>query len=90
MVPLAKLLQGSRHHQGLGKHKRKSKNHNTKMYLGGASRSDNASFLQAKDKGNLNIKIRMQRDILVKRLSVVLTGGKVAASSDKDSGDTSD
>ena len=90
MVPLAKFFQGSRRHQGLGKLEWKSKSCNTKMYLGGASQSDYTSFLQAKDKGNLNVKICVQRDILVKRVSVVLTDGKVAASSDKDSGDTSD
>lgn len=60
------------------------------MYLEGASQSDNISFLQAEDKGNLKVKIRMQRDVLVKWASIVLTDGKVAASSDKDSRDTSD
>lgn len=55
------------------------------MYLKGESQSGNTSFLQAKDKGNLNAKIGMQRDALVKWVSIVLTDGKVAASSDKGS-----
>lgn len=90
MVTLAKFPQGSRHHQGLGKLNWNSKSCNIKMYLEGASQSDNISFLQAGDKGNLKVKIRMQRDVLVKWASIVLTDGKVAASSDKDSRDTSD
>lgn len=90
MVTLAKFPQGSRQHQSLGKLNWNSKSYNIKMYLEGASKSDNISFLQAEDKGNLKVKIRMQRDVLVKWASVVLTDGNVAASSDKDSRDTSD